>query len=353
MLPASGGPDMPLIITASDDEFAAATGSNVDVTSETSIFDYPPSAYRGLTITAQEGDADPRTFELGSTYDLAWGGDGGPNAITDAVVIRSDRAEVDDGSGGAIGLGGIVVFEGTDAYGNLTQIIWTPDFNLESWYAANYDPNALPEFYTIDHSPNYDHRYVCFASETLIATPHGPVRAADIDPGDRVDTLDAGPCAVRWVGRCRMTGRGDCAPVRFAPGALGNAAPLRVSQNHRVMVRDVRADLYFGSGEVLVPAKTLVNGTTIRFAPCEEVTWVHILLDTHQVVLAEGVPCESLFLGEVAVQLLESGDPDAALHHALRHNRIFHDAPARPMLSVAEARALELAPVLPPRQAAL
>ena len=73
-----------------DNEFAAATGDNVGVTEDTSRFDNPPSGSKDLVITTKPGDPDPRSFELGDTYEISWGGTSGGGFISDAVVVRSD-----------------------------------------------------------------------------------------------------------------------------------------------------------------------------------------------------------------------------------------------------------------------
>jgi hypothetical protein len=42
-----------------------------------------------------------------------------------------------------------------------------------------------------------------------------------------------------------------------------------------------------------VPAKCLVNGTTIAVIPVDAITWHQLELATHDVVLAEGAPAET------------------------------------------------------------
>ena len=42
----------------------------------------------------------------------------------------------------------------------------------------------------------------------------------------------------------------DLQPVEFAPGAIGNARPLRVSPQHRILLNDWRAQVFFGEDEV-------------------------------------------------------------------------------------------------------
>jgi hypothetical protein len=68
---------------------------------------------------------------------------------------------------------------------------------------------------------------------------------------------------------------------------------LAVSPMHRMFVSDWRAEMLFGDVEVLVPAVHLINGDTVYRRPAAHVTYVHILFDAHEIVLAHGIPSES------------------------------------------------------------
>ncbi len=321
---------MPLTFYALDNEFAASTGANVGSGVGTSRFDNPPSGSKDLIISANPDDPDPRVFELGDTYDVSFGGHGG-SVLEDAVVIRSDSA----------GNGGAIVFEGVDANGAVVQVVWTPDFDLENWYWSNYNPSAEPGFYTSDQNPNYDHKFVCFAWDTLIDTPYGAEKAGHLQVGDRVWTKDRGDQVVRWVGQRRLSGVGVNAPVVFAPGAIGNDRPLRLSQQHRVLINSPLVQLYFGEEAVLAPAKALVNGYSVRLQACRSIAYVHLLLDHHELIAAEGASCETMFLGDMAAQLLAPDELVSRQFDGLRQT------PARPILSTREARLLSEAVVAP------
>ena len=80
-------------------------------------------------------------------------------------------------------------------------------------------------------------------------------------------TLDNGARPIRWIGRRTVCGLGRLAPVRIGAGVLGNRRDLYLSPNHRVLLRSGAAELCFGSHEVLVPAKALVDGGAIRRVP--------------------------------------------------------------------------------------
>lgn len=135
----------------------------------------------------------------------------------------------------------------------------------------------------------------CFVTGTRIATPDGPRRIETLAIGDPVLTRDAGAQPILWIGQRTSVADGDHAPVRIGKGALGNRADLLVSPQHRMLIDGWRAELFFGQDEVLVAAKHLVAGNDlINVQPQPTVDYMHLLLDGHQVIWAEGTPCESL-----------------------------------------------------------
>ncbi|WP_299029630.1 Hint domain-containing protein [uncultured Sulfitobacter sp.] len=312
---------MPLQFFGVDNEFATSTGSNVDSAPGQSTFDNPPQSSTNLVVTPQNSDSDPRLFEIGDTYDISWNG----GSIQNAVVVRSDAAPDS---------GGVIVLEGVDANGDTAQVIWTPGFDVEQWYTDNYNPDAEPGFYTTDTQPDYDHKFVCFAAETLIRTPRGPIPAGDLCRGDLVCTVDAGAVAIEWATHWHGKGSEGAAPIWFDAQSIGNTRPLRLSQQHRVLVRSPRLQLLFGMDEALAPAKAFANGHSIRVQPCQQICYVHILLPQHHLIEAEGAFCETLFWGDQASKRL--------VQQATRTNgcslAFYPMKSARPILKYAEAR---------------
>ncbi len=137
----------------------------------------------------------------------------------------------------------------------------------------------------------------CFAEGTRIETVNGPVAVEALLVGDRVVTAEDGRGEpVVWVGRRAV----NCArhpnpetvwPVRVRAGAFGPGRPARdlyLSPDHAVFVNDV-----------LVPVKLLVNGTSIAQVKQDRVTYFHVELPRHAMILAEGLSVESY---------LETGD---------------------------------------------
>ncbi len=138
----------------------------------------------------------------------------------------------------------------------------------------------------------------CFVAGTLIETPAGPRAVEDLAVGDWVITLDHGPQEVRWIGQQTVAARGDLAPIRFAPGAIGNSRLLWVSPQHRVLLTGWRCELHFGAAEALVPAKHLVDGDRICRVPQPATTYLHLLFDRHEIVFSEGAATESFHPGD-------------------------------------------------------
>jgi hypothetical protein len=131
----------------------------------------------------------------------------------------------------------------------------------------------------------------CFARGTGILTPLGYVSVENLKPGDPVVTVAGSVRAVRWVGRRSIDiaahGRPDSVrPVRILPGAIADGVPARVvtlSPDHALLLRGH-----------LVPIKLLVNGAAIvRDSACQAVTYLHVELDRHDILLAENLPVES------------------------------------------------------------
>lgn len=142
----------------------------------------------------------------------------------------------------------------------------------------------------------------CFAAGTLIETERGMTPIQDIQVGDLVRTLDNGLQPVRWRGSRGVPALDKRAPIRFAPGAIGNVKELLVSPQHKILVSGWRAELFFGEDEVLVAAAHLVNADTIHRAPRRHIDYHHLMFDGHEILLADGVPTESFYPGEYILQ---------------------------------------------------
>ncbi len=183
----------------------------------------------------------------------------------------------------------------------------------------------------------------CFTAGTPIITQNGERSVELLQSGDMVLTLDHGFQPLRWIGRRTVEGRGALAPVRFAAGSLGNDAPLMVSPHHRMMLRGWRLEMHFGEAEALVPAISLVNGDTICQVDCDEITYVHLMFDCHEIVYGGGIPSESFMPGAQGLGAMEQAVQEEifTLFPELREGGAeAYGAEARPALRVQEARLL-------------
>ncbi len=140
----------------------------------------------------------------------------------------------------------------------------------------------------------------CFASDTLIDTPKGAVRAGALRPGDLVTTLDHGPQPLLWVGVRRLEGhhlRGNVRrrPVLVRQGVLGARRDLFVSRQHGLVVGD-------NLSRAIHLCRTM-KGVRIAHGK-RHVTYVHLLFERHQIVISEGVPSESFYPGPSALRTM-------------------------------------------------
>ena len=188
----------------------------------------------------------------------------------------------------------------------------------------------------------------CFTAGTLIATERGEVMIETLKLGDRVLTVDHGLQAIRWIGPRSLT-PSDLAraphltPIRIAAGAFAPDLPhqdLTVSPQHRCLVRSKIAARIAGEAEVLIAAKHLLGTPGVSVLPADmPVTYVHILFDRHELVWSNGAVTESLYLGEQAMQSVDTAARDEilALFPALADHR---PPAARPFLRGRLARKL-------------
>ncbi len=193
-------------------------------------------------------------------------------------------------------------------------------------------------------------RVICFTPSSMIHTPDGRRPAGQLRAGDRVLTADNGVQTIRWVGRSRIAPlqrmRRDLHPVRLRAGALGPGLPDRdlwVSPQHRFCLAGPQLELSFGLPEALVPALALVDaGAALRPAGAAPVTYVHLLLDRHEIIFANGLACESLYPGPQALRALHAAARRdlQALFPALADDPASYGATARHCLRRREAAAL-------------
>ncbi|MET4127016.1 Hint domain-containing protein [Roseovarius sp. MBR-6] len=178
---------------------------------------------------------------------------------------------------------------------------------------------------------------VSFTRGTRITMATGaqvPVEA--LRPGDMVLTRGDGPQPLRWIGQSTMRAIGEFAPVRITAGTLNNAHDLLVSPDHRLFIYQRDDTLGAGRNEVLVRARHLVNGDTVRFENGGHVDYVQLLFDRHQIIYAEGIAAETLLLDprtrsalpdEAGTGTAPCADHDARAHLQFEISRALLDHP--------------------------
>ncbi len=129
----------------------------------------------------------------------------------------------------------------------------------------------------------------CFATGTRIATTRGDIPVEALAVGDLALTADGGTAPVIWIGQrtveCTLHPRPhDVMPIRVAAGAFGDlpVRDLLLSPDHAVWIDGA-----------LIPVRYLQNGASIHQHPVLRVTYWHVELPRHAVILAERLPAES------------------------------------------------------------
>jgi len=245
----------------------------------------------------KDSDGDPTTGSSG------WNPVNGYNHLTAASNLGSgDDYLVFEGNKGDLLL---------DLNGGLST---TPTTLTYYQYDQNGDPNVGDNDAQLDFSDAYGAtNVICFCAGTLIETEHGPRPIETLVPGDMILTLDHGLQPLRWIGRNQLAPTAlriapNLRPIRIAAGALGRDLPaqdLRVSPQHRILMRSNIAERISGAREVLIAAKHLVGlpGISVDETPAA-VEYLHLLFDGHEVVFANGAEAESLYTGPQALRSL-------------------------------------------------
>lgn len=189
---------------------------------------------------------------------------------------------------------------------------------------------------------------LCFAASTEIATPDGPKAICELGAGDTVLTAAGSTARIvavqsRHIRPMEIYRETRLSPVIIKAGALGQGLPnkdLRVSRQHRILVASRVAQRIAGATQVLIPAIKLTDLPGIDVdRTMQPIDYYHILLDCHDVVLANGAPAETLFAGPVAMRAIESESAGFS-EQALDHFDVEPMHPARPMPDAQVARKL-------------
>ena len=145
----------------------------------------------------------------------------------------------------------------------------------------------------------------CYVAGTRIATPAGETLVETLAIGDLVATASGIAKPVKWIGTrsytaAQVAANAHLRPVLIRAGALAAGMPHRdllVSSMHGMFLDDV-----------FVPAAALVNGVSIlRSEDLVPVAFIHIELDGHDVIFADGAPAET-FVDDESRLMFDNAD---------------------------------------------
>ncbi len=191
----------------------------------------------------------------------------------------------------------------------VTNFVRNPEANGNPGFNGRIELQRGSETANINYTDIED-LIVCFTPGAQIATPHGTRAVETLRPGDRVFTRDNGIREIRWTGR-RDLGAAELAkvpnfqPILIRKGALGADMPERdmlVSPNHRMLLAIELAEVLFGEREVLVAAKHLTGLDGVDRAVTDAVSYIHLMFDHHEVILADAAWSESFQPGDYSMR---------------------------------------------------
>ncbi len=273
----------------------------------------------GASIATGPIDFSAVSGTSGGTLDLT--GEGSGSAFTSSFTAAISGFT---GDGGTAALSDIIDVTGTGNAGD--HVKWTQTGTSGTLQVENAS-NTVLESLTLDGSfgqqrfvltetgstdqITYNNSAPCYRRGTLIEAARGQKKVEALKIGDKVRTASGALRPIKWIGQRSyagrfVMGRKDILPVCIKAGALGENVPARdlwVSPNHA---------MYFQGDHlngVLIEAKDLVNGVSIVQAKAvESIDYVHIELDSHDVIIAEGAPAETFIDDDSRAMFLNAHD---------------------------------------------
>lgn len=279
-----------------DEQGAAAAGSGPFELTLTS--DAQPILVR---ISDNDGVFDEVDGDQVITHDISLGG----TDYSAGTTIHSAYDLIDTGSGHqvtSLHMGGTGYEQGA-----VHGLVSTEPLEPGQTYVFNQERTSHQK------DNQYDEFVACFVAGTAIATPQGDVAVETLQPGEQIRTGSgvAAPLQIRLsrtLSVADQLARPNLCPVRIRAGALGHGLPrrdLKVSPQHRMLVASPIVARMFGTPKALVAAKKLIPLPGVAIcAAVAPVTYHHLVLESHQVIFAEGAPTESFYCGPMALRAL-------------------------------------------------
>ena len=272
------------------------------------LIDHPGAVFVGGTYQSTPGDAvyhdvtgNGGTLELASGSSIGVVSGFGTN-FTGFQTIQFDRNAAWSVSGGSGDFSGVNI-TGFNSNDTLTLTGFTEahySFSGDTLTLTNSSSGTVSlqvqenpgSHFTVTNSGGNTliEGPVCFLAGTFIATPDGEVPVQTLKAGDTVLTAHNGPRTVAWVGTGKVLAtrgkRSAATPVIVRKSALAGNRPhqdLRITKAHSLYIDDV-----------LIPVEFLVNHRTILWDDrAQEVEIYHVELESHDILIANGVPAES------------------------------------------------------------
>lgn len=250
-------------------------------------------------------------------------------AVDDAVTIQGGTTEdldvlANDGSVAGPTLtitkiNGVDVVAGDSVTLATGEVITLNDDGTLKIEATDTEGPSSFSYTITDSAGNTDAAFVnvtttapCFVNGARIRTPRGLVPVEHLATGDAVWSKDHGFQPVRWIGTSTRVSKGTDARVEVDANALGYSHNrLCISQQHRLLLKSMAAELLFGEAQVLIKAKHLVGRPGIRqLSDGKPVRYIHLMFDRHDVIEAEGVHAESFHPGQQTMQSFDASCRD-------------------------------------------
>ncbi len=159
------------------------------------------------------------------------------------------------------------------------------DVNIGTKASDNPKLPSFPMTFTAFNATNFTPP--CFVTGSRILTTRGEVAVEKLAVGDVAIAASGAERAIVWIGHRTVSPgqRAELQPVCVAAGAFADGMPnadLWLSPGHSV----------FADG-VLIPVSFLINGVTITQHSVPSVTYWHVELDAHDILVSQGLPSES------------------------------------------------------------
>jgi hypothetical protein len=275
------------------DGFAGTTGGEVEASGAGAVVNVLATSDPGEVYYATQGGEVELTALPSASSQLEFG----PTAAT--IALRTAGTTITTALefvavGDAIALPGSSVSAVT--FGGSSQGFYTIAITTNlgtTTFNRVYYGTDVPTYYTVSTDPTGLERvtFACYVEGTRISTPAGEIPVEHLAIGDEVFTASGKLRPVKWIGwreldLRRYANQPDVHPIRIEAGSFNGRLPRRdllLSPEHAVFVDGV-----------LIPARCLVGCPGIRIdTSIEQLTYFHIELPEHDVILAEGLPCES------------------------------------------------------------